>query len=444
MKQQDVFAGAQIVTRHPILAEETDVRCQYYTYLKKLIKRIRKDRRKYPKAQLAFYRNVLCGEDAPTKWYKDWRGIRRYCYLLPFDVAAVLAYGKTAMKAGAHGTNAIVEQICRDFNLPADAGALLELELLAASGDGQAWNGVLRDRKLSRYGTYLRLVRDNIAFIQERPYNILITATMSAGKSTLINALVGKNISLTQNMAATSKIHTILSKPFDDGVTTEYDSDISMNATQDDLMTDNAENRSPRITVSTYFDGLLHGRRITLYDSPGVNSSENPEHTEITNRMVRSRKYKLLVYVLNATQLGTEDEEQHLDFVAKAVGRRNVLFVMNKIDCLISEDESLSGVIKRQREFLEQKGFKNPVICPVSARAAFFAKKGKREQLSRLEQRKFESYVDNFAQSSLREYYEGEMGCPAIPDAGDEIDGLYRDCGFAYLENIIIQCTKEM
>lgn len=440
MNRQDVFAGAQVVIQHPILVEETEVRCQYYAYLKKLIKSSKRERRKYSRAQLAFYQNVLCGEDDYAEQYENWRAIRRYCYLLPFDVAEVLGYNK---KLGTFTAISLVNQISCDFNLPDETTDLLHSEFSAAFGDEQAWDDVLHERKFNRYKTYLQLVRNNLSFIQERPYNILITATMSAGKSTLINALVGKNISLMQNMAATSKIHTIISKPFNDGVTTEYDSEISLDATKDELLTDNEDNRTSRITVSTYFDGLLCGQRITLYDSPGVNSSENPEHTEITNKMIRSKKYKLLVYVLNATQLGTTDEEQHLDLVAKVVGRRNILFVMNKIDHLISEDESLSDVITRQVDFLKQKGFRAPIICPVSARAAYLAKKSKKEQLSRLERRELESYSDKFAQRGLPEYYEDEMGCPPISDTGDETDDLYRDCGFAYLENIIIQYIKE-
>lgn len=440
MNRQDVFGGAQVVIQHPILVEETEVRCQYYAYLKKLIKSSKRERRKYSRAQLAFYQNVLCGEDDYAEQYENWRAIRRYCYLLPFDVAEVLGYNK---KLGTFTAISLVNQISCDFNLPDETTDLLHSEFSAAFGDELAWDDVLHERKFNRYKTYLQLVRNNLSFIQERPYNILITATMSAGKSTLINALVGKNISLMQNMAATSKIHTIISKPFDDRVTTEYDSEISLDATQDELLMDNEANRTSRITVSTFFNGLLGGQRIILYDSPGVNSSQNPEHTEITNKMIRSKKYKLLVYVLNATQLGTTDEEQHLNLIAKAVGKRNILFVMNKIDHLISEDESLSDVIMRQIDFLKQKGFKAPIICPVSARAAYLAKKGKKEQLSRLERRELESYSDKFAQSGLPEYYENEMGCPPISGTGDETDDLYRDCGFAYFENIIIQYKKE-
>src|SRR5699024_5460332 len=136
------------------------------------------------------------------------------------------------------------------------------------------------------YVEYLLAARDNANFVNRQPLCILVTATMSAGKSTLINALTGKRISKTQNLACTSKVHVILSKPFEDDCTTEYDSDISLDATQEELFTDNTENPSNQITVSTYFKGRLGGKRILLLDTPGVNSSENAEHTEITQNAI--------------------------------------------------------------------------------------------------------------------------------------------------------------
>lgn len=441
MNQQDVFASTQIITQHPILRASPELGFQYYRYLRKLIRLIKWDRRKYPKAQLSFYENILCKESVSQNKLDEWSAIQPYCYLFPFDVAAILAYRKNAVKPDV--LSKLIEQITSDFKLPDNATDIFRVGFSAALGDAEAWGILSNNRSLKQHKEYLDLVRDNISFINERPYNILITATMSAGKSTIINAFAGKNISLMQNMAATSKIHTIISKPFDDGVTTEYDSEICLDASRDELLTDNEDNRTTRIVVSTYFYGPIGGKRVILYDSPGVNSSENAVHTEITSKMLKSKKYKLLLYVINATQLATTDEEEHLRFVANLIGRRKVLFVLNKIDHLISEDESLPTIIARQRDFLKQHGFKAPVICPVSARAAYLAKKSKHEQLSRLEQRELDSYIDKFEQSGLTEYYEKELGYSPIPITGKEADDLYRNCGFAYLDNLIIQYKEE-
>src|SRR5699024_11081971 len=143
------------------------------------------------------------------------------------------------------------------------------------------------------------------------------------------------------------------------GVSSEYDHDLSMDASKEDLLSDNEDNKSYKITVGTFFNGELGGKRIILFDSPGVNSSENVEHTEISQRMIKSRKYHLMIYVLNSTQLGTTDEEHHLEVVKQRLGRTKIIFVMNKVDQLISEDDNYLDSIENQRKFLVSKGFKN-------------------------------------------------------------------------------------
>lgn len=439
MDLEDVFASAQIVTQHPVLMERAELRCQYYAYLKKLIRLNKCDRQKYAKANLSFYKATLCGDNI-FKNPKEWDEIRHCIYLLPFDAAAILA---SINWINTNIPSTITKQMMLDFKLPKDHRELLNWEFHAALGDKETWTAILRRKYVKQYEEYLRLVQENVFFTKERPFKILITSTMSAGKSTLINALVGKNVSLMQNIAATGKIHTIISKPFEDGVTTEYDSEISIDATREELLTDNENNKTAKIIVSTYFDGLLGGQRVILYDSPGVNSSENPVHAEITRKTLKAKKYKLVLYVLNATQLGTTDDEQHLKFVSETIGKRKCLFVMNKIDRLVSEDESLPDIIARQKAYLKQHGFKNPIICPVSTRAAYLTKKSRHEDSSRSEQREMENYVDMFAQSGLAEYYENELGCSAVPMTGKEVDDLYRNCGFAYLENIIIRYKEK-
>lgn len=441
MNGYNPFAQSQIITENPIRRAPAATQRQYYAYLKSLLRQVNWDGGKYVKAQLSFYESILCQEDCSAPPGKTLDPVRPFCYLIPFDVIALLSFRRRSLLP--RKLEQIMDQIASDFRLTADSRKFLRRSFSAARGNFQSWKSVLRNSRVAVYRDYLRFVRSSLAFSREIPYPILITATMSAGKSTLINAFAGKNITLTQNMACTSKIHTIVSKFSEDNVTTEYDYELSVDASREELLTDNTDNETPQIVVSTCFHGPMEGQRILIYDSPGVNSSENAEHAAITNKLLQSRKYRLLLYVLNATQLGTTDEARHLEAIAQAIGRRKILFVMNKCDHLISEDESLPDVTARQREFLNSCGFKSPVICPVSARAAFLAKKHRRESLSRLERRELDNYIDKFTQGSLREYYEKELGCPPISEAEDEAENLYRDCGIAYLENIIMQYKEE-
>ena len=434
MNQKDIFASVQIIAFNPILKETLDIRTQYFMYLRKLIRIVRWDKRKYTKAQIAFYKNALCDKQKVPAYKKDIFFDPHFCCLLPHDLTLMLGFDSKVVKSGKVKT--MITKIISDFGLSSKDAAFFALEFEAALGSSSAWEDVLRSDLTRGFKHYLKLVQKNINFIKSQPYNILITATMSAGKSTLINSLVGKNISLMQNMACTSKIHTIISKPIEDGVSSEYDHDISLNASKEELLSDNKDNKSCEITVGTFFNGELGGKRIILFDSPGVNSSENIEHTEISQRMIESRRYHLMVYVLNSTQLGTTDDEHHLEIVRQRLGRTKIIFVMNKADQLISEDDNFLDTIESQRKFLISKGFKNPQICPISSRAAYLVKKSKMEKLSRIEQREMENFMDKFERERLSDYYEDNLGCPHI-SANNEVDALFINCGFAYFEKII-------
>lgn len=434
MNQQDIFASTQIITFNPILKETADIRTQYFIYLRRLIRVVRWDKRKYTKAQIEFYKDTLCDEQEVPVHNRDISFDPRFCYLLPYDLTVMLGFHSKVVKS--EKIKIIIDKIISDFGLPKEHAAFLFLEFEAALGSPSAWEDVLRSNLTKGFKRYLKLVKKNINFIKLRPYNILITATMSAGKSTLINSMVGKNISLMQNMACTSKIHTIISKSLEDGLSSEYDHDISMNVSNEDLLSDNEDNKSNKITVGTFFNGELGGKRIILFDSPGINSSENVDHTEISQRMVKSRKYRLMIYVLNSTQLGTTDEEYHLEFVKQSLGRAKIIFVMNKADQLISEDDNFLDSIESQRKFLVSKGFKDPLICPVSSRAAYLVKKSKIEKFSRIERREMENFMDKFERQRLSDYYEKNLGCPHI-STNNEVDALFVNCGFAHFEKII-------
>lgn len=56
-------------------------------------------------------------------------------------------------------------------------------------------------------------------FINKKIKHVLIVATMSAGKSTLVNALVGHKINQVRSTACTSIVHRIYNKPTHEGAT---------------------------------------------------------------------------------------------------------------------------------------------------------------------------------------------------------------------------------
>lgn len=433
MIQQDLLASVQILSVNPILNEEKQIKMQYYRYLENLIKLGKWHLRQYTKAQLFFYHDILCEECDMNE--SSLEIIRKYIFSLIFDISAVLAFHKKTLESVKF--KILVQQIISDFRLNVTDEFPLYRAIEAINGKEEAWEELLNYDQNPDHYQYYKKVHDNLMFMREKPYSILITATMSAGKSTFINALVGKNINRVQNMACTSKIHTIIGKAYEDGFISEFDLELTLNAGREELLNDNEQNSSPKIFVSTYMNGMLGGQRLLLHDSPGVNSHENEDHKIVAHKILSSKKYKSLVYVLNATQLGTTDDEQHLSEVLDLIGNIPVIFVMNKIDSLLSDEEPIEKIIERQRAFLISKGYKNPIICPVSSKAAFLAKKSLQESLSRLEQRELYTYIDSFEQKSVSGYYEEVLGFTPLVASEDETENLLKNSGFSYVEKLI-------
>ncbi|MCI8364205.1 MAG: hypothetical protein HFG34_04585 [Eubacterium sp.] len=123
---------------------------------------------------------------------------------------------------------------------------------------------------------------------------------------------------------------------------------------------------------------------------------------------------------MNSTQLATNDEQGHLEFVKQTIGRTPVIFVMNKIDSFNVEDEDVIETINRQKEYLKKKGFKDPVVCLVSARAGYLAKQFLSAGLSRSEERELYNYIDKFEWMKLEEYYKTRFPKIIIEDESQE------------------------
>jgi len=252
----------------------------------------------------------------------------------------------------------------------------------------------------------------NKSFLKKKETKILITANMSAGKSTLINALLGKRISKTKNIACTNKAHFIINKAFEDQLSYEYDHELDLNASQEVLMDDNPKNASQYIYVGTrfrFFDEC--DARICIIDTPGVNSSENPHHRELTEDMIKNSEYDFMIYLLDAGYIGTFDDKKHLSFVAKH-HKGKILFVINKLDQFNQDEDSVQSTIDKTREMLEDIGFRSPIICPISAYAGYLAKKKiNNDKMNEYELEELDLYSEKFKwkEFQFNQYYEKEI-----------------------------------
>lgn len=429
------LAMSQIIRFNPITDDSVEIRKEYIKRLTSYLKTTAWHRRKFVSAQINTYQKIIMGSDSQNERHD----IGYYKYFILLDLMQIMAYDfKPSDKEKLQKIRMRYES---DFLEYADSKVIDRIFKMAANPEKKV-KEILKIGTLEAEKEYLGLIYKNIRFQKTEPTGVMVTATMSAGKSTFINALVGKYVCLSQNMACTSKIHCIVNKAFEDGFSAEYDHDLALTAGKDELLNDNALNGSDKIVVGTSFIGGLAGKRLIVNDSPGVNYSGDTGHKLITDRLIMAKKYHLLIYVMNATQLSTNDESEHLDFVKKAIGRVPILFIINKIDNLNAEEEDVASIIGRQAEVLKKKGFKNPVICPVSSRAGYLAKRFQSEKLSKSEERELYNYVDKFEQIKLTEYYAKGFKDITVADFDTEERQLIKTCGLAYIEKIIIAMCK--
>lgn len=420
---------AHIVSENPILFENLNIRKEYVKRLKHYLKIAGWNNRKYESALIRAYEKIIKSNDE----IKYNNSIEFYQNYIVLDLIHLLRYeisDNTREKLAQ-----IEKQYILDFSIvDQKKNIFYKIIKYIKMKNFKKLSELLYDEAELKY---VESIKKNITFRNKKPYTVMVTATMSAGKSTFINSLIGKYVCLSQNMACTSKIHSIINKSFEDGYSYKYDYDLIMTAEKEELLNDNELNTSNRIYVSTHYDGKLSEERIIINDSPGVNFSSDIEHKIITRNLIKSRKFNLLIYIMNSTQLATNDEDDHLNFIKQIIGRIPIIFVMNKIDSYNIEDENVIETIHRQIEYLQRKGFKNPIVCPISAKAGYLAKKYATKDLTRSEKRQLYNYADKFDQMKLSDYYKEKFPLIKIKDSNIEEEQLLKTCGLSYIEQII-------
>ena len=212
-------------------------------------------------------------------------------------------------------------------------------------------------------------------FIKSEIKSVVFTATMSAGKSTLINAIVGHELSYTKKAACTATIMEFYSSPVYYPRYNVYDvNGEKMNLTYQEVRKI-SEGRIIPLNVSGYFNSRISAKKFRLVDTPGVNSFLNPAHKQITRDELLNGEHDAIVYVIPVENYGSEDDYIHLSFIRKKVKYKNIVFVVNMMDSCDFEDDSVEEIIDNITKHLIEIGYSEPVVCPLSAKAGLLFKK---------------------------------------------------------------------
>lgn len=214
----------------------------------------------------------------------------------------------------------------------------------------------------------------------EFPVNVI--ATMSAGKSTLINALLRQKLMPAKNEACTATITELKDSDNEVFRASVYDKDGNLIISKPEITLSEMEQLNANPEVSTIrAEGDIpfvssEDVALVLVDTPGPNNSRDPEHKAATYRMLSESSKPLVLYILNATQLAVNDDNNLLNHVAESMkvggkqSRDRFIFVVNKLDDFKKGEDSVSSAIEKVRKYLEDKGIQNPNIFPASALTA--------------------------------------------------------------------------
>lgn len=246
---------------------------------------------------------------------------------------------------------------------------------------------------------------------KNQQFEINVIATMSAGKSTLINALLGKKLMPIGNLATTATIVKILDKKGQKEFSARaFDQNHKLvkqftDITYQDMVSLNSNENVSTIEIQGDIPFVRSvGMRLVLIDTPGPNNSRDKQHEMMTYRMLENSDKSLVLFVINGRQVGIKDEQDVLGFVCKTMdkggkqSRERYIFAANQMDAYDIDDEGIGCIEKAlndEKEILEGKGIINPNIFPVASRPALEArtKDPKRKTL--------DAFIDNVSCSGV-------------------------------------------
>ena len=292
----------------------------------------------------------------------------------------------------------------------------------------------------------------NVSEIDRKIYRnieVFVIATMSSGKSTLINALLSKKLLPSSNEACTATITRIINKNQKSYSAKAFSRKRELLYEEYDVSYEKMRewNNDENISEIEIY-GIIpfaNTLNLTLIDTPGPNNSRNIEHRKILVKNLENvNNDTIILYVLNATQLGITDDSNLLDKLIKKVGNntKNIIFALNKLDCFNDDDDILETIIQVY-EYLEKKGVKKPNIFPVAALPALAIRIEPQDESEKLHRNFYINIMNIDENLHLEKYSIKENKDFELNNMSYEEKALFHT-GLHILENRIIKKGREL
>lgn len=309
-------------------------------------------------------------------------------------------------------------------------------------------------------------IRSAFQHAKSSEFEVCVVATMSAGKSTLINAMLGAKLMPSKQEACTAIITRIKDNDNQSWKAKVYSQDNRLLETHEELTYKkmvrlNDEEEVSIIEVNgdiPFVDS--ENISLVLIDTPGPNNSRDPEHKKVQSEFLSKSSKSLVLYIMDGT-FGTDDDHQLLKQVADSMAvagkqsKDRFIFVVNKMDTRSKDDGPTNETLNRIREYLERHGINNPNLFPVAALPALNIKlitsgtevddeileetELKVKRLNRNEQLHLESYATlplSIKNEIARQLYEAE-------GTKDDTDQALIHTGIVSLEAAIRQYVEK-
>ena len=260
-----------------------------------------------------------------------------------------------------------------------------------------------------------QVIIDSFKQATSAQFCINVVATMSAGKSTLINALLGKKLMPMAQMATTATIVRIIAS------NSEYFSAIAKNQKDEEVAreenisyeTMKAWNSDERISSIDIYGPIPCvnnvGMRLVLIDTPGPNNSRDERHKAMTYGMLESSEKSLVLFVIDATAEGTDDESALMDYVSECMknggkqSRDRYIFAVNKLDTYDPENDSVAEVLAAVKKTLDKRDIVEPNLFPAAALPCLQIRD---KEIKKRELRSYESLIEESDEFKFDEYYQ--------------------------------------
>lgn len=210
-------------------------------------------------------------------------------------------------------------------------------------------------------------------------FEVCVVATMSAGKSTLINSMLGTKLMPSKQEACTAIITRIKDTEGNDTWQAEvYSKDNRLIETHENLTYATMErlNGDENVSVIKTAGNIpfvsSEDVSLVLIDTPGPNNSRDPEHRKVQSEFLNKSSKSLVLYIMEGT-FGSDDDNSLLQRVAdsmKVGGKQSkdrFIFVVNKMDDRRKEDGDTTQTLDRIRAYLKGHGITNPNLFPAAA-----------------------------------------------------------------------------